>query len=84
VTIASSSLPGRLWAALAPAGLERFFRDFGISVTDMTIPGMGSYTARVMIFKDQFAGMWNAGDHGGMMSGKIEHTPPTTAPSPTP
>jgi len=55
-----------------------------ISVTDMTIPGMGSYTARVMIFKDQYSGMWDAGDHGGLMSGKIEHTPPTTAPATAP
>jgi hypothetical protein len=55
-----------------------------ISVTDMTVPGMGTYTARVMIFKDQYSGMWDAGDHGGMMSGKIEHAAPTTAPTTAP
>lgn len=44
-----------------------------ISVTDLTIPGMGSYTARVMIFRDQYSGMWDAGDHGGLMWGRIEH-----------
>ena len=51
-----------------------------ISVTDLTIPGMGTYTARVMIFKDQYAGMWDAGDHGGLMWGRIERaaTPPVT------
>jgi hypothetical protein len=55
-----------------------------ISVTDMTIPGMGSYTARVMIYKDQYSGMWDAGTHGGLMWGKIEHAPPATAPTTAP
>jgi hypothetical protein len=31
-----------------------------------------------MIFKGQYSGMWDAGDHGGMMSGKIEDDAPTT------
>jgi hypothetical protein len=55
-----------------------------ISVTDMTIPGMGSYTARVMIFRDQYTGMWDAGDHGGLMWGKIERAPATSAPTTAP
>src|SRR5688572_20842375 len=32
-----------------------------ISVTDLTIPGMGTYTARVMIYHDQYAGTWRGG-----------------------
>jgi hypothetical protein len=55
-----------------------------ISVTDMTIPGMGSYTARVMFFRDQYSGMWDAGDHGGLMWGKIEHPGATTGPATRP
>lgn len=56
-----------------------------ISVTDLTIPGMGTYTARVMIFRDQYTGMWDAANHGGLMWGKIERAPaaaqPATAPA---
>jgi hypothetical protein len=43
-----------------------------ISVTDMKIPGMGSYTARVLIYRGEYAGTWSAGDHGGLMFGRIE------------
>ena len=43
-----------------------------ISVTDMTIPLLGKYTARVMIHDDHYAGMWSGGDHGGLMYGRIE------------
>ena len=51
-----------------------------ISVTDVGIPGLGKYTARVMIFGNQYAGIWGSSDgsHGGQMWGKIEH--PTTQP----
>jgi hypothetical protein len=43
-----------------------------ISVTDMTIPGMGTYSARVMIYGDQYAGTWRGGTHGGHLWGRIE------------
>ena len=47
-----------------------------ISLTDFSIPGMGTYTARVMIFQDQYAGMWAAGtEQGGLMWGRIERAP---------
>ena len=51
-----------------------------ISVTDVGVPGLGKYTARVMIFGDQYAGIWSSSDgsHGGQMWGKIEH--PATQP----
>jgi len=44
-----------------------------ISVTKMKVPTMGTYTARVMFYADQYAGTWDAGDHGGVMWGRIEH-----------
>jgi hypothetical protein len=44
-----------------------------ISVTKMKVPGMGTYTARVVVYGDQYAGTWDAGDHGGHMWGRIEH-----------
>ena len=52
-----------------------------ISVTDMTIPGLGTYTARVMIYGDEYAGTWRGGEHGGHLWGRIERastTKPTT------
>jgi hypothetical protein len=57
-----------------------------ISVTDLGFPGLGYYTARVVISGDQYAGTWQssgANPHGGHLWGKIEHaaaatTRPTT------
>ena len=42
-----------------------------ITLTDMTIPGVGTWTARVMLFRDQYVGIWSGKDHGGQMFGKI-------------
>jgi hypothetical protein len=53
-----------------------------ISVTDMTIPGMGTYTARVMIYADAYAGTWSGGTHGGHLWGRIERVS-TTRPAAT-
>jgi hypothetical protein len=43
-----------------------------ISVTNFNIMGMGSYTARVMLYKDHYAGTWSSATHGGYLWGKIE------------
>lgn len=43
-----------------------------ISLTDLTIPGYGTFTSRVMIYGDQYAGTWQHGDAGGHMWGRIE------------
>ena len=51
-----------------------------ISVTDMGIPGIGTYTARVLIYEDRYAGTWNGATHGGSLFGRIEH-PPATQPA---
>lgn len=55
-----------------------------ISVTDLTIPRMGTYTARVLIYRDSYVGTWSGGDHAGQMWGRVERVPttaPTTAPA---
>lgn len=44
-----------------------------ISLTDYKVPGLGTFTARVMFYGDHYAGTWKGGGHGGMMWGKIEH-----------
>jgi hypothetical protein len=43
-----------------------------ITVDNMGIPGLGTYTARVMIYADHYAGFWSGGDHGGHLFGVIE------------
>lgn len=45
-----------------------------MSLTDLTIPGMGTFTARVMFYGDRYAGTWQHGDHGGTFAGLIEKT----------
>lgn len=62
-----------------------------ITVDDMAFPGMGSYTARVMIYRDHYAGFWTGKDHGGHLYGRLEHreapaetTLPAAEPAATP
>jgi hypothetical protein len=43
-----------------------------ITLTDLAIPGLGTYTARVLIYRDHYAGYWSGGDHGGNLWGRIE------------
>jgi hypothetical protein len=42
-----------------------------VTLTDMLVPGMGKFTARVLFYRDEYAGTWSAGDHGGKLFGKI-------------
>jgi hypothetical protein len=44
-----------------------------VTLTDLSIPGLGTYTARVLFYKDQYAGTWSATgkNHGGTLWGKI-------------
>jgi hypothetical protein len=44
-----------------------------IEVTDIGIPGMGSYTARVVLYHDRYAGTWSGKTHGGQLFGSIVH-----------
>jgi len=44
-----------------------------ITLTDLTLPGMGTYTARVLLYRDQYAGTWSGNNAGGQMFGKIVH-----------
>jgi hypothetical protein len=43
-----------------------------ISMTDIAVPGLGTFTARVLFYRGQYAGTWSGKDHGGHMFGKIE------------
>ena len=43
-----------------------------ITVDNVGIPGLGTYTARVMIYAEHYAGFWSGDDHGGHLFGVIE------------
>ena len=42
-----------------------------ITLTDLSIPGLGTYTARVLIYRDQYAGTWSAEEIIGQLFGRI-------------
>jgi hypothetical protein len=42
-----------------------------ITMTDQALPGMGSYTARVVIYKGHYAGTWSGRNGGGKVFGRI-------------
>ena len=43
-----------------------------VSITDFTIPTLGTFTARVFFYGDRYAGSWQHGEYGGLMYGSIE------------
>ena len=45
-----------------------------ISLTDLTIPGLGTFTARVFFQGDRYSGTWQHGEYGGHMFGTLEKT----------
>jgi len=42
-----------------------------ITIDKMGFPGLGTYTARVMIYADHYAGFWSGGGHGGHLFGVV-------------
>jgi hypothetical protein len=42
-----------------------------ITVTDVAFPGLGTYTARVLFYRGQYAGTWSGSTHGGQLFGKV-------------
>ena len=43
-----------------------------ITLDKVSIPGLGAYSARVLVYEDTYAGTWSAKDHAGMLHGVIE------------
>lgn len=43
-----------------------------ITLTDLTIPGLGTFTSRVVIHGERYAGTWQHGNSGGHLWGVIE------------
>ncbi len=50
------------WAASTPV----------ITVNQLFVPGLGTFDARVLLRKNQYAGTWAHGDVGGHLFGRIE------------
>jgi hypothetical protein len=42
-----------------------------ITLTDAAIPGVGTFSARVLFYRGEYAGTWSAKDHGGKLFGKV-------------
>jgi len=42
-----------------------------ITLTNFTIPGMGTFSSRVLIYEGRYAGTWQHGEVGGCMFGRI-------------
>lgn len=47
-----------------------------ISMTDFTIPGLGTFTSRVLFYDNRYVGTWQHGKVGGHMFGRIEKAKP--------
>ncbi len=47
-----------------------------ITLTDLELPGLGTYTARVIIYRGQYAGTWSGGRYGGHLFGAITKNMP--------
>lgn len=45
-----------------------------IMMTETSLPGIGTFTARVFFYGDRYAGIWQHGKEGGQMWGRIEKT----------
>jgi hypothetical protein len=46
-----------------------------ITLTNLTIPGMGTFSSRVVIYEGRYAGTWQHGKVGGHLYGRIEKVP---------
>ena len=47
-----------------------------ITVTDVGLPGGASYSARVVVYDDSYAGVWSGGAVRGLLSGMITREQP--------
>lgn len=46
-----------------------------VTLTDTSLPGMGTYTARVLFYQGHYAGTWSGKTGGGKVFGKIVKNP---------
>jgi hypothetical protein len=53
-----------------------------ITLTNLTIPGLGTFTSRVLIHGDRYAGTWQHDQTGGHLWGRIEKIDPNAPATP--
>lgn len=46
-----------------------------LSLTEVAIPGLGTFTARVLFYDQQYVGVWRHGEVGGLHFGQIVPDP---------
>ena len=46
-----------------------------LSLTEVAIPGLGTFTARVLFYDEQYVGVWSHGEVGGLHFGQIVSDP---------
>ena len=46
-----------------------------LSLTEVAIPGLGTFTARVLFYDQQYVGIWRHGEVGGLHFGQIVPEP---------
>lgn len=46
-----------------------------VTLTDASLPGLGTFTARVVFYRDGYAGLWWAADSSGHQFGRILREP---------
>lgn len=51
-----------------------------IMMTETSLPGMGTFSARVFFYGGRYAGTWQHGEEGGHMWGRIEKTTGSASP----
>lgn len=51
-----------------------------ITLTNLEIPGLGTFTSRVVLYEGRYAGTWQHGEVGGHLFGRIEKLPADEAP----
>jgi hypothetical protein len=52
-----------------------------ITLTHVAVPGLGTFTSRVMVYGDRYAGTWQHDKVGGHLWGHIEHVAASAAPA---
>lgn len=52
-----------------------------ISLTNFAVPGMGTFSTRIVFYGNGYGGTWAHGDRDGLMWGRIEHGTPATQPA---
>lgn len=78
-TILKGSLVLALAAVVFGSGFFFGYRFAGdtpmVTLTDASLPGLGTFTARVLFYRDRYAGLWWGTDSSGHQLGRLVREP---------